>query len=746
MIANLLFSYYKLLLCLFEFLFTIIKSVCNPVCCSPHKRYRTASRSRLACADVLLCHGHYALASDTYFEAIRNGAGIEEGMVVGMMGCGTLWAKLRHSVLLKILHCASALRCKHTCIRAALLLFASKCAPSEPDFSTTDMSTLSASDKVIPVGTGVSRDNEGTVYTFLPYFEIETESFVVREEPSKLPLPPVCSSAEADVRDRIEVSTEGDYSIGLNIVSHFPCAIELDEVCIIYEASPSLAGHNSHVEGMDADEGMRMGNARSFTAACHTMGSNATITLDPGVSHALLVPFSAPVHYHSYDSYAVVQVKAVIRGRKVEHAPVGEEVAGFMGMETISFVQKIAQFSGDSTSSKDLTQLTPRTSVSTSYPDLQGRGNSVTTGSFIHSLPLISVTRASQVAQSLSQAASGLSPCLGAGAGVSDQALIDGVDLRMRTSAIDDGNLEQHTSTDKKVLACPIVAYVSTPVITPPITSPQPAGTVTSEPPSQGLNFLVKINLHNVSSKAVRIAGVTLYCSDFELSDILDNLSCVCDTNTSCNLRLTRTWNSLVLLPGERYSALLYYTFTSKILATDVAPATSLASAQCIQEEAVLGSTTSKADEGRKPRLIFSCDEEDVSSMPSSGPGSTMSTGVPNLVVCLQSTCRLISQDLWHTIASGDDGKDGSDYMENAISVNNSSFDFTTRLHVDQTQQGSRQVDGAGAGVSGPRRHYERERDEVSLAAETSQIQRQRVLTKAVKTDRLILSSRSSWL
>jgi hypothetical protein len=672
-------------------------------------------------------------------------------MVVGMMGCGTFWAELRHSVLLKILHCASALRCKHTCIRAALLLFASKCAPSEPDFSTTDMSTLSASDKVIPVGTGVSRDNEGTVYTFLPYFEIETESFMVREEPSKLPLPPVCSSAEADVRDRIEVSTGGDYSIGLNIVSHFPCAIELDEVCIIYEASPSLAGHNSQLEGMDAEEGMRMGNARSFTAVCHTMGSNATITLNPGVSHALSVPFSAPIHYHSYDSYAVVQVKAVIRGRKVEHAPVGEEGAGYMGMETISFVQKIAQFAGDSTSSKDLTQLTPRTSVSTSYPDLQGRGNSVATSSFIRSLPLISVIRASQVAQSLSQAASGLSPCLGAGAGVSDQTLIDGVDSRVKTSAIDNGNLEQHTSTDKKVLACPIVAHVSTPVIIPPITSPQPAGTVTSEPPSQGLNFLLKINLNNTSSKAVRIAGVTLCCSDFEVSDILDNLSCVCDTNTSCNLRLTRTWNSLVLLPGESYSALLYYTFMSKMLETDVAPATSLASAQCVQEhcvqeETVLGSTTSKADEGRKPRLIFSCDEDDVSSMSSSGPGSTMSTrSLPNLVVCLQSTCRFISRDLWHTIASRDEGNDGSDYMENAICVNNFSFDFTTKLHVDQTQQGSRQVDGADAGASGPRRHYERERDEASLAAETSQIRRQRVLTKAVKTDRLILSSRSSW-
>jgi hypothetical protein len=666
-------------------------------------------------------------------------------MVVGMMGCGTLWAELRHSVLLKILHCASALRCKHTCIRAALLLFASKCALSEPDLSTTDMSTLSASDKVIPIGTGVSRDNEGTVYTFLPYFEIETESFVVREEPSKLLLPPVCSSADADVRDRIEVSTEGNYSIGLNVVSHFPCTIELDEVCIIYEASPSLAGHNSQVEGMDAEEGMKLGNARCFTAACHTMGSNATITLHPGVSQALLFLFSAPIHCHSYDSYSVVQVKAVIRGRKVEHAPVGEEVAGSMWIETISFVQKIAQFSGDSTSSKDLTQLSPRTSVSTSYPDLQGRGNSVATSSFIHSLPLISVTRASQVAQSLSQGACGLSPCHGAGAGVSNHALIDGVDSRIKTSAIDNGNLEQHTCADKKVVACPIVAHVSTPVITPPITSPQPAGTVTSEPSSQGLSFVVKINLNNTFSKAVRITGVTLYCSDFELSDIVDNLSCICDTNTSCNLRLTRTWNSLVLLPGESYSALLYYTFMSKILETDVAPAASLASAQCVQEEAVQGSTTSKADEGRKPRLIFSCDEEDVSSMSSSGPGSTMSTrSLPSLVVCLQSTCRFISRDLWHTIASGDEGKDGSDYMENAYSLNKSSFDFTTRLHVDQTQQESRQVDGSGA--SGPRRHNESERDEASLAAATSRLQRQRVLTKAVRTDRLILSSRSSWL
>ena len=670
-------------------------------------------------------------------------------MVVGMMGCGTLWAELRHSVLLKILYCASALRCKHTCIKAALLLFASKCAPSEPDFSAADMSTLSAPDKIIPIGTGVSKDNEGTVYTFLPYFEIETESAVVREEPSKLILLSVCST-EADVRDRIEVSTKGDYSIGLNIVSHFPCTIELDEVCITYEASPSLAGHNSQVEGMDAEEGMRMGNARCFTAACHTMGSNATITLHPGVSHALLFSFSAPIHYHSYDSYSVVQVKAAIKGRKAEHAPVGEEGAVLLGMETISFVQKIAQFAGDSSSSKDLSQLSPRTSVSTSYPDLQGRGNSVATSSFIHSLPLISVIRTSQVAQSLSQGASGLSPCLGAGAGLSDHALMDGVDSAMKANTLDNGNLEQHTSADKKVLACPIVAHVSAPLITPPVTSPQLGGTIASEPPSQGLNFLAKINLSNTSSKAVRIAGVTLCCSDFQLYDILDNLSCVYDTNTSCNLRLTRTWNSLVLLPGESYSALLHYTFMSKISETDIALATSLVSAQCVEEEAELGSTISKTDEGRKPHLIFSCDEEDgptLSPMSSSGPGSTISTrSLPNLVVSLQSTCRFISRDLWHIIASGDEGKDGSDYRENAIYVNNSSLDFTARLHVDQTQQGSKQVDGAGAGASGYRKPYERERDVGSLAGETSQIRRQRVLTKAVKSDRLIVSSRSSWL
>ena len=706
-----------------------------PINCSSRKRYRTASRSRLACADVLLCHGYYALASDSYFEAIHNGAGTEEGMVVSLMGsghsCGTFWAELRRSVLLKILYCASALCCKVTCIKAALLLHASICIPSAPDFYTKDLS-LSAVDKIDQVGIGASRDHEGAVHAFLPYFEIETQSIAVREEPSKLFLLPGDCGGEIDdgVRGRVEVISEGNYSICLNILSRFPCVIELDEVCVIFEATPTLIGNDCLIGSMDSEDFMRLGSPRCFTAAL-TMRSDEAITLHPAVSQALSLPFLAPSYCPSYDNYSVMQVKAVIKGRKAERAGFGFEGTGFLGIETISFVHKKTQPLAESSSSKESSQLSPRTSVSTSSPEVQLREKSIATMCFMPFVPVICVKHVSQSSTEISSAL---------GAAESEHAVVDGASANplVKVDVADRRDSEKQPGTDKGKATCPIEALVSAPLITPSrITPLLTNGTALELCPlhAHNLDFLAKINLSNTSLKAVRIERVVLCCSDFELSDVLNDLSCVCAANTHCKMRLTRTWTSLVLLPGESYSAILHCNFISKISAADAAPTSNLMAAECSKEEE--RETVSKTGDRKKPYLLLDCYEEDETVPPlmsSSNNGSGQSnSSFSNLVVCLQSTCRSIARDLWHAaFTSPSEIKDSNTPL------------YLSANHRELTHE-LKQGEGGAAGTQNSRGQNNRILQVARAETETSQIQRQRVLTKAVKTDRLIFFSPSSW-
>ena len=690
---------------------------------------------------MLLCHGYYALASDSYFESIHNGAGTEEGMVVSLMGsghsCGTFWAELRRSVLLKILYCASALRCKVTCIKAALLLHASIRIPSAADFYSKDLS-LSAVDKIDQLGIGASRDHEGAVYAFLPYFEIETQSIAVREEPSKLFLLPGDCGGEIDdgVRGRVEVISEGHYSICLNILSRFPCVIELDEVYVIFEATPMPVVNDCLIGSMDSEDFMRLGSPRCFTAAL-TVGSDEAITLHPAVSQTLSLPFSAPSYCPSYENYSVVQVKAVVKGRKAEQAGFGFEGTGFLGIETISFVHKKTQPLAESSSSKESSQLSPRTSVSTSSPEVQLREKSIATMCFMPFVPVICVKHVSQSSTEISSAL---------GAAESEHALVDGTSANplVKVDGADRRDSEKHPGTDKgKAIACPIEALVSAPLITPSRITPLVTNGTALElcpPHARNLDFLAKINLSNTSLKAVRIERVVLCCSDFELSDVLNDLSCVCAANTHCKVRLTRTWTSLALLPGESYSAILHCNFISKISDTDVAPTGNLVGAECSKEEE--GETVSRTGDKKKPYLLFDCYEEDDNILPlmsSSNNGSGQpNSSFSNLVVCLQSTCRSITRDLWHdTSISPSEIKDSNTPL-------NLSREILSANHRELTHE-SKQGEGGAAGAQSSRGQKNRIIQVARAETETSQIQRQRVLTKAVKTDRLIFFSPSSW-
>ena len=691
---------------------------------------------------MLLCHGYYALASDSYFEAIHNGGGTEEGIVVSLMGsghsCGTFWAELRRSVLLKILYCASALRCKVTCIKAALLLHASICIPSAPDFYTNDLSILSAMDKVDQVGIGASRDHEGAVHAFLPYFEIEAQSIAVREEPSKVILLPGNSSADIDdgVRGRVEVSSEGHYSICLNILSRFPCIIELDEVYVVFEATPTPIWNDCLIGSMDTEDVMRLGSPRCFTAAL-TMGSDEAITLHPAVSQALSLPFSAPSYCPSYDNYSVVQVKAVIKGRKVEQAGFGFEGTGFLGTETISFVHKKTEPMAESNSSKESSQLSPRTSVSTSSPEVQLREKSIETMCFLPFVPIICVKHVSLSSREISSAL---------GAVESEHTLVDGPSANplVKVDVADRRDFEEHPGTDKvKAVACPIVALVSAPLITPWRIAPlltNGSATGPSPPNEHTLDFLANIHLDNTSLKAVRIERVVLCCSDFELSDVLNDLSCICAANTQCKVGLTKNWTSVVLLPGESYSAILHCNFFSKILATDIAPTSNLAGVDCSKEEE--GETVSKTGDRKKPYLLFDCYEEDDTVLPlmsSSNNGSGQSnSSFSNLVVCLQSTCRSITRDLWHAAFTTPTETKDSD---TPLNLSREIFSANYREVTHELKQG--EVGAAGAQNS--RGQNNRILQVARAEIETSHIQRQRVLTKAVKTDRLIFFSPSSW-
>ena len=691
---------------------------------------------------MLLCHGYYALASDSYFEAIHNGGGTEEGMVVSLMGsghsCGTFWAELRRSVLLKILYCASALRCKVTCIKAALLLHASICISSAPDFYTNDLSILSAIDKVDQVGIGASRDHEGAVHAFLPYFEIETQSITVREEPSKLILLPGCSGGEIDdgVRGRVEVSSEGHYSLCVNILSRFPCIIELDEVCVVFEATPTPVWNNCLIGSMDTEDIMRLGSPRCFTAAL-TMGSDEAITLHPAVSQALSLPFSAPSYCPNYDNYSVVQVKAVIKGRKPEQAGFGFEGTGIFGMETISFVHKKTQPLAESNSSKESSQLSPRTSVSTSSPEVQLREKSIARMCFLPFVPVICVKHISPSSREISSAL---------GAVESEHALVDcpSANPLVKVDVADKRDFQKHPGTEKvKTVACLIEALVSAPLITPSKISPLLTNGSATEPSplnEHNLDFLAKIHLDNTSLKAVRIERCVLCCSDFELSDLLNDLSCVCAANTHCKVGLTRTWTSVVLLPGESYSAILHCNFYSKILATDIAPTSNLVGVECSKEEE--GETVTKMRDMKKPYLIFDCYEEDDTILPlmsssNNGPGQSNSS-FSNLVVCLQSTCRFITRDLWHAaFTSPTEIKDS----DNPLNLCREIFSANYRELTHESKQGEEGV----AGAQNSRVQNNRILQVARAETEISHIQRQRVLTKAVKTDRLIFFSPSSW-
>ena len=268
------------------------------------QRFRIAKRSRMECADVLLCHGHYHLASTCYSGAILRKSSV--GSRGGAPATKTLWDELDRIALLKILYCAAAIKNRVEYMRAALLLRAMELQDSLDKNTASNSCTREGeflSTSCRPYLVGHDGSDADSAFPFRFYFEVASAA-LVRDDHSESPTTP--SSPHTARHKSPSLSSSSDsktlqlwagaaYKLELRLFSLFPCCVHLDEVSVLYtfdETHDTIATAGTHLYDicarscpLESDDGRAV---------------DATMLLSPGLSRTLTLNFTAPARSGSY--------------------------------------------------------------------------------------------------------------------------------------------------------------------------------------------------------------------------------------------------------------------------------------------------------------------------------------------------------------------------------------------------------------------------------------------------------------
>lgn len=468
---------------------------------------RTAGRSRLSCADVLLCHGHYHQASACYFDGIWRGR-------VGRCDDFSAWEDVERLALLKILYCSSASEDNATYMRAAVLLCAvsakeSKAPDPSPRVPSTPSSCPPDADTVEPVKLCI--DSLG-VHPFQSYFRVDADHVMTLtaladptvDDHSHAP----SSATPTPERSGFYVAPGTQYVLSLSVVSLFPCTVSVDEICATFE---STAPHDS------------TGGICLFSAVCRPRSAEC-IRLIPNVHHVLSLQFTAPADSSGETHlFTCCEIRAVAGS----NAGRGRENEG----QFVSFVMKREPSASVGVETVERALSHSPTSISLKESDTEldrSRDEHLSSASNSQTLSLL--------------------PCIIVSHKIEPEPLI-----RSGVNNFNDANSRLPT------IERGIEAMLSSPLLCP---SPAvPLATSTSSEPQYPscevmevrAEFLSQILLRNVSESARRIVGIRVINSAFKssMSPSLTPLSTSKGVTAQCAYSVTVLHCPLCTLEGE---------------------------------------------------------------------------------------------------------------------------------------------------------------------------------------------------
>ena len=280
---------------------------------------RSAGKSRLSCADLLLCHGYYHQASEFYFDGIWRGR-VSRGDDL------SAWEDVERLSLLKILYCSSAVEDRETYMRAAVLLCAvsprgSKATDPSPRVPSTPSDCPVELDAAEPVK--LTSDSQGE-HPFQSYFRINTDHVMtvtslldLSDGDQSLALGTARSTPECDV---FHVAPGAQCILSLSIVSLFSCLVSLDEIRATFEIENGVP-----LSGQDST-----GETSSFSAVTRPTSAECIILL-PGVHQILSLHFTAPSSDHSEEAhrFTCIEIRAVA-GNKPGRDDEGQSISFIM--------------------------------------------------------------------------------------------------------------------------------------------------------------------------------------------------------------------------------------------------------------------------------------------------------------------------------------------------------------------------------------------------------------------------------
>ena len=320
---------------------------------------RIASRSVLEYADVLLCHGHYQSAFASYSRAI---SGLMDISSDGEIQIEKPWTDLKRITLLKSLYCSVAQGNRVGHIIAAVSLrktqlkssdFINKNNMKVLGHSNSSDSRCSLSGHLSPssnnspwedkqrsafftdrfstMNTNNAIDNILTrkILPFRLYFEVQNVAVVYDMKNQSV-------MENRAPREKIDLSAGVTYTLKIELLSLFPCTVQVDAVSVLYlqqhcarTTSGSLSNPTSITSSPHHPSPDLFSNF-SFTALCTASASeycdevedNMNLIFIPGEMKTICLKMTAPVDKGNYSANEIIiSVKA--EGESVDF--LGEE-------------------------------------------------------------------------------------------------------------------------------------------------------------------------------------------------------------------------------------------------------------------------------------------------------------------------------------------------------------------------------------------------------------------------------------
>ena len=322
---------------------------------------RIANRSVLEYADVLFCHGHHQSAVTSYSRAI---SGLMEISSDNEIQTEKPWEDVKRATLLKCLYCfvAEGNRVGH--IIAAISLrntqlqssdFVSKNNIKKIGHSHSSDSRNSLSGHVSPSSNHSPWDDKQRTVFFADRFSTSNTDNLVdnvitsRVLPFKLYFEVKDVAVVYDVKNqlvlensspqgRIELSAGGTYKLKIQLLSLFPCTVQVDAVSVLYlhqQPAHSAPGSFSNPSSITSSPHHLSPESYSnfnfnFTALCTTSESehsdevegNMNLILIPGEMKSICLMITAPA---DRGNYSANEIRISVKNREESIVFLGEE-------------------------------------------------------------------------------------------------------------------------------------------------------------------------------------------------------------------------------------------------------------------------------------------------------------------------------------------------------------------------------------------------------------------------------------